>query len=89
MSGIYEKIERTKVVNELIGTICDRCGAKIPESARFDTREFVLSFNIGESYPDDASGHVWEVEDLCDYCVFLLKELLLQNGFKVNEYDYP
>ena len=90
VSEIYEEIKEVKevVTRKLVKTVCDRCGAEIPEVTSHVVRELTLEFKVGYSYPDDWGGKVWEVEDLCDDCIGFLKNLLLQNGFKLNEYDY-
>lgn len=88
MTTVYEEYEELVVKYREVKTTCDRCGVVIPDLGANDSLDFELKYVKGESHPDDWSGSGWCVEDLCDACMVLLKELLEANGFKLTSIEY-
>lgn len=86
MKHYITKVERVKK-QYLDRVTCDRCGSVVPEEETGDRREFNLRFAKGYGYPDGGSLEGWQVSDLCDDCVAILKDLLNQNGFTVSNYE--
>ncbi len=78
-----EKVKR----KHLNSTSCDKCGCVIPEESQGNRRKFELKFAAGYGYIDGGSMEGWQVEDLCDDCVSILKDLLSQNGFNISDYE--
>lgn len=67
--------------------ICDRCGKDIPlptpESGFTDS---TIIFEVGKPLGKDKTAVTgWCVEDVCDVCAEALREILVENGFKVRE----
>lgn len=88
MTARYEEYEEKVKRQRLVARLCDRCGNALRPAGHYEVREFELKFKTGSSYPDGGSGEEWELEDLCDDCVVLLKELLQENGFKLTHRDW-
>lgn len=90
MTKTYKKIEKVIEREEFVSCTCDRCGKELGEdygNRGYDRREF--TFTTGSTYEGGYTGDKkgWEIEDLCDECVEVLRELLVQNGFKIREID--
>jgi len=81
----YKKYKIEVTEQELVKTICDRCGSAIPELRTYDLREFSLSFAVGDTFPDNGEKDGWEVEDLCDVCIGWLKNLLEENAVRITK----
>ena len=82
MSQITEKRTKTHTYeyNHVLKTICDWCEKEVLEPGGHDTREFELEFSEGTSYPEGGSRSGWQVEDLCDNCIYKLRVLLEKKG---------
>ena len=95
MTKTYEEIEiETKTVKKKLTAItCDWCDGAIPLVVRDCSSDIDIETDIsfheihlcGNEY---SCGDVWEVEDLCLACGRKLKQLLLDAGIKVSEYDW-
>ena len=92
MTKTYEEIETKTVKKKLTAITCDWCGCEIPLVVRECACKINTETNINfhENHPcrNDSFGDVWEVEDLCLACGRKLKQLLLDAGIKVSEYDW-
>lgn len=71
---------------------CDWCGTDMEEhygERGYDTRDMEISFTKGASYEGGYTGNKegWRINDLCDPCVTKLKDLLVENGIKLEEID--
>lgn len=71
----------------LVKSFCDKCSKEIEEP-----NDYILNDKIKVTYEYCAYGDYWvnwgfEVEDLCLDCCKSLKELLIENGYKVKELE--
>ncbi len=53
----------------------------------YDAFEFILEYKTGSAYPDGGNGNKFEL-DLCDECAPTAINLLISNGFKVQETEW-
>lgn len=83
-----ERYEQTVERERVLRVNCDRCGAEIPEPARYATRDFDLRFTLGNAWPSgDGDAIGWEVEDLCNACISWLRKTLGDAGVRVSSID--
>ena len=92
MTKTYEEIMTTTVKKKLTAITCDWCGGVIPlvvrDCSSYIDTETDISFHETHLCGNEYSFcDVWEVEDLCLACGRKLKQLLLDAGIKVSEYD--
>ena len=85
---IVRKEKQIKEVDVILKdyTVCDRCGNKI-ETTLYECFDFDFEIRIGEKYPEGGHGNLLEM-DLCQNCVPELKQLLLDNGYRINESEW-
>jgi len=69
----------------LIKVLCDRCGTEIPSVSGYDIRSFYLEFSTGARYPDGGYEEGWQVEDLSDGCVEILRRTLEKQNYAVTK----
>ncbi len=88
MTIIYEDYAEEVKKRKFVKRICDRCTAEIDNHfGRQRSRYFSLMFFKQMTLDSYNSRYEegWEVEDLCDDCVKLLKVWLLENKVKMQE----
>ena len=85
MARETEKVTVTYEKEMIIRVTCDWCGEPVLREYGYATRDFSLRFASGSNYGHDGGLEKgWEVEDLCDDCVYKLKALLEENGVTVK-----
>lgn len=67
-------------------TLCDKCNSKIKTST-FDAFECEFIHKTGNSFPEGGSGNKQEME-LCQQCAVELVDLLIENGYRINESEW-
>lgn len=81
-----EVIVPAHTTKQLTEVVCDRCAGPVEAEGQYDMREFTLEHKIGKSYPSESYvTDGWEVEDLCNNCIQVLRNILIDNGFKLKE----
>jgi hypothetical protein len=90
MTEITEKVPVHSWRDKVLRTECDRCNVTIPDLDIYECREFKLSYEEGDVYPEGGYTSGWEVPHLCDDCVIILKRILEANDFSVKpkEWNY-
>lgn len=85
MARETEKVTVTYEKEIITRVFCDWCRAERHTAKGHSEREYCLSFTVGVNYGHDGGwSKGWEVEDLCDDCVYKLKALLEENGVTVK-----
>ena len=87
MSKTYRTVKKTSEYRELVETLCDWCGANVPEPGAYKDRRATLKFGHGSSYPEGGYLEGWQVEDLCDPCIEKLRVVLVREGINVTKLD--
>lgn len=83
----YTTMQKTYTESTLIRITSDRCGKDIPlPSPERGFIDSTVCFEVGKPLGKDKTAVTgWCVEDVCAGCAEVLREILVENGFKVTE----
>jgi len=79
-----KQIKEVEVIVESY-TLCDKCNKKII-TENYDSFECEFSHRVGNSYPEGGSEYIQEMQ-LCKKCAIECVELLIENGYRINDSD--